>query len=160
MLHRLFTSVFFFFTKRIVSFTCFKQINNTRILIHPLVFSPTGHESRSLFSDTPDLTCRGVLPKVFLIRSVTWLYWLVWIFVFAFSHDCCKNLRHLLRCGQQVYVSRVFDGGDGQFFIFLDADRLRTTVNQRFYCPGFCGSKLWFVPNRFKTVTVFKRVDT
>ena len=39
-------------------------------------------------------------------------------------------------------------------------DRLRTTVNQRFYRPRFFGSKMRVVHNRFKTVTVLKSVDT
>ena len=37
---------------------------------------------------------------------------------------------------------------------------IRTTVNQRYYRPWICGSKLRVVPNRFKTVTVLKSVDT
>ena len=64
------------------------------------------------------------------------------------------NCVHMLSGNSYRYTQArlcmpVFDGGDVQFFIFLDPDRLKTTVNQRFYHTRFCGSKMRVVPNRF-----------
>ena len=51
---------------------------------------------------------------------------------------------------------------EAAFRIFLDPDQLRTKVNQCFYRPRSCESKLQVVPNHFKTVTLtvtLKSVD-
>ena len=49
----------------------------------------------------------------------------------------------------RVYVSCIFGGRGGQFFIVLDPDWLRKTINQRFDRPRCYWSKLRVVPNRF-----------